>query len=269
MPTLSITTRITRSNVRSVIDFVSAALSWYCRGVEATYYRAPTAGDGNVATHIIGDVHGCYEELDELLTRLGPTSVDTVVFVGDLVVRGPDSASVVKLALSGSLPNQVVILGNNEAKLRPTLDGDPTYATPAVLRTIEQLETEGILVEALDYFESLPLFLDLGDDAVVHAGVRPGVKLAEQTPGDLLRIKTVDGTPDGPMWFESYEGPHRIIFGHHVVKDVTRLPHAVALDTGCVYGGRLSALTLETDEVTSVRARDVYYRIPQKAFLLD
>jgi serine/threonine protein phosphatase 1 len=222
-----------------------------------------------VATYIIGDVHGCYGELCELLTLIAPTSDDRVVFVGDLVVRGPESASVVKLAMGGSLPNQVVILGNNEAKLRPTLGGDPTYATPAVLRTIEQLRAAGILEDALDFFDTFPLYLDLGDDVVVHAGVRPGVPLADQAPGDLLRIKTLDGTPEGRMWFDDYHGPQRVLFGHHVMKDVTRLSHAVGLDTGCVYGGKLSALALETDEIASVRARDVYYRIPQKAFLLD
>jgi serine/threonine protein phosphatase 1 len=222
-----------------------------------------------VATHIIGDVHGCYEELCELLSRVGPTSEDRVIFVGDLVVRGPDSASVARLAMSGTIPNQSVVLGNNEAKLRPTLAGDPTYATPAVLTTLEQLRDAGILSDALDYFDSLPLYLDLGEYVVVHAGVRPGRALDEQSRSDLLRIKTLDGTPDGPMWYEEYRGPQTVVFGHHVVKDPLFLPFAIDLDTGCVYGGKLTALTLETGAVTSVRARDVYYRIPQKAFLLE
>jgi serine/threonine protein phosphatase 1 len=222
-----------------------------------------------VATHIIGDVHGCYQELCELLDLVGPTSDDSVVFVGDLVVRGPDSASVARLAMEGTLPNQTVILGNNEVKLRQTLQGDPTYATPAVLRTLEQLRAAGILADALDYFDSLPLFLDLDTHAVVHAGVRPGVPLGDQARGDLLRIKTLDGTPTGPMWYDEYTGPQTIVFGHHVVKDPLILPYAIDLDTGCVYGGKLSALTLETGAVRSVRARDVYYRIPQKAFLLE
>jgi serine/threonine protein phosphatase 1 len=221
-----------------------------------------------VVTHIIGDVHGCYEELSDLLELIGPASDDRVVFVGDLVVRGPDSASVTRLAMSGSIRNQTVILGNNEAKLRPTLEGDPTYATPVVLRTLEQLRAAGILAEALDYFDTLPLSLDLGDHVVVHAGVRPGVPLAEQSRSDLLRIKTLDGTPDGPMWYERYYGPQTVVFGHHVVKEPLFLPFAINIDTGCVYGGKLSALTLETGAVRSVRARDVYYRIPQKAFLL-
>jgi diadenosine tetraphosphatase ApaH/serine/threonine PP2A family protein phosphatase len=222
-----------------------------------------------VATYIIGDVHGCYEELCELLSSIGPTADDRVIFVGDLVVRGPDSASVARLAMNGTIPNQTVILGNNEAKLRPTLGGDPTYATPAVLRTLEQLRSAGILAEALDYFDALPLYLDLDAYAIVHAGVRPGRPLAEQSRGDLLRIKTLDGTPEGPMWYDEYDGPQTVIFGHHVVKDPLFLPFAINIDTGCVYGGKLTALELGTMSVTSVRAKDVYYRIPQKAFLLE
>jgi serine/threonine protein phosphatase 1 len=222
-----------------------------------------------VGTHIIGDVHGCYVELCELLDLVGPASDDRVIFVGDLVVRGPDSARVARLAMSGEVPNQTVVLGNNEAKLRPTLEGDPTYATPAVVGTLEQLRSAGILGEALDFFDSFPLYVDLGAHAVVHAGVRPGMPLAEQSRSDLLRIKTLDGTPEGPMWYEHYAGPQSIVFGHHVVKDPLVLPFAIDIDTGCVYGGKLTALTLETGEFVSVRARDVYYRIPQKAFLLE
>jgi serine/threonine protein phosphatase 1 len=222
-----------------------------------------------VATHIIGDVHGCYRELCELLERLGPGSEDRIVFVGDLVVRGPDNPSVVRLVADGALANVTVVLGNNEAKLRPVLAGDPRYATPVVLAAIEQLRSAGMLEETLALFDTFPLYVDLGSHAVTHAGVRPGRPLAEQSREDLLQIKTLDGTPDGPLWWEQYYGPEVIVFGHHVVKTPRFLPHAVAIDTGCVYGGHLSAFTIETGRITSVRAADVYYQNPTKAFLLE
>src|SRR4051812_43600965 len=98
-----------------------------------------------MATHVIGDVHGCYRELCELLDLLGPTRDDRLIFVGDLVVRGPDNASVVRLFTESRLPNTTVLLGNNEEKLPPTLAGDPTYATPAVLATIAQLREANLL----------------------------------------------------------------------------------------------------------------------------
>jgi serine/threonine protein phosphatase 1 len=222
-----------------------------------------------VATHIIGDVHGCYRELCELLGRLGPGGDDRVIFVGDMIVRGPDNPGVLRLIARGELPNAEAVLGNNEAKLRPALAGDPHYATPPVLAAIEQLRSAGMLEEALEFFDSLPLYIDLGSHAVTHAGVRPGLPLAEQSREDLLQIKTLDGAPEGPMWWDHYVGPPVVVFGHHVVKEPMLLPHAVDLDTGCVYGGSLTAFTLETARVTGVRAAEVYYWSPTKTFLLE
>lgn len=222
-----------------------------------------------MATHVIGDVHGCLDELSELLDTLGPTSDDQLVFVGDLVVRGPDNAGVVRRFLDGDLSTATVILGNNEEKLRPTLDGDPTYAVPAVFETIRQLTDAGILEASLALFDAFPLFVDLGDVVVAHAGIRPGVALHEQARADLLKIKTVDGTPDGPMWWEVHDTAPTVVFGHHVLREPLRLEHAIGIDTGCVYGGRLTALTLDTGAFTSVRARQTYYRHPGKAHLFE
>lgn len=220
-----------------------------------------------MATHIIGDVHGCYRELCELLERLGPASDDRLIFVGDLVVRGPDNAGVVRLFLDGELRNATVLLGNNEEKLPPTLRGEPTYATPAVMATLKQLRDARILDATLELFRTFPLYVDLGETAVVHAGVRPGVALGEQTREDLLKIKTVDGTADGAMWWEEYEGAQRVVFGHHVFRDPLVRENAIGLDTGCVYGGALTAYTLETEAFTSVQAAATYYRHPGKWYL--
>lgn len=222
-----------------------------------------------MATHVIGDVHGCHDELSELLDGLGPASEDRLIFVGDLVVRGPDNAGVVRRFLDGDLAGATVILGNNEDKLRPTLAGDPSYATIAVFETIRQLADAGILEASLELFDGFPLFVDLGDVVVSHAGVRPDVPMRAQSRADLLKIKTVDGSPYGPMWWEKYAGPATVVFGHHVLRDPLCLPKAIGIDTGCVYGGRLTALTLETGVFTSVRARRTYYRHPGKAYLFE
>jgi serine/threonine protein phosphatase 1 len=222
-----------------------------------------------MATHVIGDVHGCYRELCDLLATLGPGDDDRLIFVGDLVIRGPENASVVRLFTDDALPNATVILGNNEEKLRPTLAGDPTYANAAVLGTIDQLREAGLLDAALDLFDSFPLYVDLGEHWIVHAGVRPGIPLAEQDRDDLLKLKTLDGDPCSPMWWEQYDGPNRVIFGHHVTRAPMVLPYAVNLDTGCVYGGSLTAYTIETGTITSVRARETYYRHPAKYYLFE
>jgi hypothetical protein len=218
-----------------------------------------------MSTHVIGDVHGCYRELCTLLERLELNADDRLIFVGDLIIRGPENSSVFRLV--SNLPNTTVILGNNEAKLRPTLDGDPTYRTPAVLAAIDELDAAGLLGQTLDYIEALPLAVDLGDRWIVHAGVRPGVPLAEQTREDLINLKTLEGTPDGTLWWNAYLGPATVLFGHHVVREPVVMAHSIAIDTGCVYGGSLTALTLETMRFTTVRAEQTYYYHPSKASL--
>jgi serine/threonine protein phosphatase 1 len=217
-----------------------------------------------MATHVIGDVHGCYRELCELLERLAPAAEDRLIFVGDLVVRGPENARVVRMFLDGELADATVLLGNNEEKLPPAIAPGAVDTPPAVQHAVDQLRDAGLLEAALALFASFPLYVDLGALAVVHAGVRPGVPLEAQSRDDLLKIKTLDGTPDGRMWWEDYEGPKRIVFGHHVVRDPFVRPYAVGLDTGCVYGGSLTALTLETGAFTRVRAAETYYRHPGK-----
>ena len=213
--------------------------------------------------------HGCLDELSELLDCLGPTVDDRLIFVGDLVVRGPDNAGVVRRFLDGDLASATVILGNNEDKLRPTLAGDPTYATPAVFETIRQLRDDGILDEALALFDSFPLMVELGDVVVAHAGIRPGLPMEAQSRADLLKIKTVDGTPDGPMWWEVHKGPATVVFGHRRLREPLCLPKAIGIDTGCVYGGHLTALTLDSGVFTMVPARKTYYRHPGKAYLFE
>jgi serine/threonine protein phosphatase 1 len=217
-----------------------------------------------MATHVIGDVHGCYRELRELLDRLGPAADDRLIFVGDLVIRGPENARVVRMFLDGELPGATVLLGNNEEKIPPALAGTATSVPPAVTHCIEQLREARLLEAALELFASFHLYEDLGGTAVVHAGVRPGIPLELQSREDLLTLKTLDGSPDGPMWWESYEGPPRIVFGHHATRDPLVLEHVVGIDTGCVYGGSLTAYTLETGTFTSVRAAETYYRHPGK-----
>jgi hypothetical protein len=112
-----------------------------------------------------------------------------------------------------------------------------------------------------NYLASLPGYLDLGTHAVVHAGVRPGVLLAEQALADLTELRTLG--PDrtdrtGLPWFAVYNGPQTVLFGHWPAAQPRRASHATGLDTGCVYGFQLTAYIIETDEFVQVQARRVY-----------
>lgn len=207
--------------------------------IEAQHERL----DGSEWDHVyvVGDVHGCREELDRLLSELNPNSGDLLVFVGDLVTKGPDSRGVVDLVRSS--PNMLSVRGNNEEKLLrgktclPDLTGDE-----------------------LDWIASLPAVVSWDGVVVAHAGVDPRKPPVDHTVEDLQTVRSL--APEGwytrPFWFDSYEGPPRVFFGHTVVEDPVVGPHAVGLDTGCVYGGALTAYDLDRDETVSVEPNHAY-----------
>ena len=207
-------------------------------------------------TIIFGDIHGCHREWRDLLDRIGPSSSDRLVAVGDIVCKGPDTGKTLELARS--LKNLTCLLGNHELRfLRYWHDGErPTRFLKdydeAALRQMGR-RYDGLM----RYIASWPHYLDLPEALVVHAGLRPGVPLGRQDIEDLTGLRTV-GKPPRP-WFESYKGPKLAVFGHWVVREPMFSENAIGLDTGCVYGGKLSALILPERKVVQVRARRTYF----------
>jgi len=200
--------------------------------------------------YVVGDVHGCRRELETLLAALDVTPDDLVVFVGDLVRKGPDSRGV--LAMVRDAPNLVSVRGNNEEKL---LRGDKTLPS---------------LTDAdLDYVASLPVAVSFEDSLVVHGGVDPRESLADHSVDDLQNARSLrpgGSYGDRPYWFEAYDGPRRVFFGHTVLERPVVREHAVGLDTGCVYGGCLTAYDWHADEFHHVDGRLVQER-PDRKFL--
>jgi calcineurin-like phosphoesterase family protein len=212
-------------------------------------------------TVIVGDVHSCREELEALLAALRFTpGPDRLVFVGDIIARGPDPHGVLELI---ERYGARTVRGNHEDTL---LRGrsDPTRVSGEYRRLAEALSAdEWRLVERM------PLWIDLPehDLRVVHAGVVPGMAI-EKTPADaLLRIRAIDEhgawTDDKQaptLWGAVYEGPPHVVFGHNALTEPQLHPWATGIDTGCVYGGRLTALVLPA----RVQARRVYRPISTK-----
>ena len=200
-------------------------------------------------TLIVGDVHGCTGELEMLLEQVAfVEGTDRLVLVGDLVVRGPDSHGT--LALVRRLGAHAV-RGNHENKLLTWRHKHeplgPEHARVA----------EGMSDEEWAQLEAMPLWLDLPehDARVVHAGVLEGVAPKETPAAALLKMRTIDergrwsDAPDaGPLWGKRYAGPPHVVFGHNARPDPQVHPWATGIDTGCVYGGRLTAILLEQDE---------------------
>lgn len=206
-------------------------------------------------TVVVGDIHGCYDELQDLLGRVGLGAEDRLVCVGDLVVKGEKNREVLDLFMSDARFSSV--LGNHDRAVLRGLRGRPGLKASQE-RCVGELAGGAGRYEA--FLGSLPALLDLGTHVVVHAGVRPGVPLAEQDEDDLVELRTLG--PDrasraGVPWYEVYEGPQTVIFGHWPAP-LRRGPRALGIDTGCVYGYQLTAYVLEEDRLVSVPARRAY-----------
>ncbi len=191
-------------------------------------------------TIIVGDVHGCRRELEQLLDRIRFSSGDRLVFVGDLIARGPDSLGVLDVARrTGAL----IVRGNHEQKLLDWYEDEETELGRTHLEVARAMrDVDWTLLE------TSPLWLDLPEHGarVVHAGVQPGVSIERQDPNTLMRIRTV-GKKKIP-WGELYRGAPQIVFGHNALGGLQMHPWATGLDTACVYGGRLSAMVLREGE---------------------
>ena len=227
---------------------------------------------------VVGDVHGCLAELEELLraVRYAPGE-DRLVFLGDLLDRGPDPVGVLRRvrALGAEC-----VLGNHEEKhLRYAAHEarrreDSGYRNPMrrfdAKRTAEhaRLDRDDLL-----WLASLPRTLALGGGWVaVHAGFVPRLRLPAQPPDWTIRLRYVDGAgnpvprargdagePGVRRWAESWTGPESVVYGHFphrldLPKRDEPAPGVVCLgiDTGCVYGGRLTALVLPEAEIVQV-----------------
>lgn len=227
-------------------------------------------------TVFVGDVHGCAAELQDLLDHVAFCETDELIFVGDLVARGPDSVGVLNIFRR---TNARGVLGNHEERLLQVLEARESGRRgprlgPAHYRLSHQLDDSDWRLLA-----TLPRHIDLLEHnvRVVHAGVDPDVPFEKQNPWTLTHIRTLnaDGGPTersgGQPWALRYnQGPH-IVFGHNSRLSLQLAGHATGLDTACVYGGRLSCLVLDPGQpvptdaterksrIRSVRARRRYY----------
>lgn len=211
-------------------------------------------------TIIIGDVHGCLDELLALVRLARREPGDRVVLVGDLVAKGPDSPGVVAWARESGAD---AVLGNHDAHVLRAVDGDTDVRAP------HRAVADALAPADVAWLRARPLWLPLGDfggvsHVVVHGGFVPGVPLDQQERDIVINLRsiTAKGKPskklDGTPWAAVWAGPEHVVFGHDAVRGLQRHPHATGLDTGCVYGKQLTALVLPDRQLMSVPAARVY-----------
>lgn len=245
---------------------------------------------------VIGDIHGCIQELDLLLEKLSTDSTDKIYFIGDLIDRGPDSAGVVKRVrqLSEKM-NVTLILGNHEEKFLRYLKN--VENNPSALAQMKNVQQYAILAHQLtdadirflegSYYTKI---IDVGSGILLlHAGIpatskvdlatehsyisqtgKPpkGLELLTKTrrldeQGNFLALNMEKD--DSPFWAEVYDGRWGfVIFGHQpfIQDHPKKFEHALGIDTGCVFGGWLTALVYSEDQIShdfvSVKAMAKY-----------
>lgn len=241
---------------------------------------------------VIGDVHGCLTELEALLGRLGyavtrdeqgrPSDAAhpagrTAVFVGDLVDRGPDSVGVLRLAMGMTASGHALAVpGNHEAKLVRALAGRDVQRTHGLAETLAQLDAEpaGFREQVRAWADGLVahLVLDSGRLVVAHAGLKEAYHNRASARvrsfalyGDTTGETDEYGLPVRVPWAEEYRGRAVVAYGHVPTPSLEWVNNTLCLDTGCVFGGRLSALRWPERETVSVDAVAVHYE-PVKPF---
>jgi serine/threonine protein phosphatase 1 len=172
---------------------------------------------------VIGDVHGHYEGLMLLLEKIAPTSEDQIYFLGDLIDRGPQSAQVVEFVRQN---DYLCLLGNHEQMLLNILTGrDKASANMQAWlysggqATVASYQSAMIPQEHLDWFESLPTYLDLGDFWLTHAGVNPNKTVEEQTADQLCWIREEFHSISKPYFPDKW-----IIVGHTITFTLPGVP---------------------------------------------
>jgi len=204
-------------------------------------------------TFVVGDMHGCIDEVERLLEALQPTAADTVCFLGDYIDRGPSPRRVVErmIRLREEGPACVFLKGNHEDMFLAYLGyaghhgeaflqngGGPTLASYGLAHVPPSAVAERLPPAHREFLLSLQTQAYFGRFLCVHAGVRPSRPLADQVEEDLLWIRDEFITA-------KHSFPYTVLYGHTPQRDVRlRLPFAVGLDTGLVYGNRLSCLEL-------------------------
>ncbi|MEU6682037.1 polynucleotide kinase-phosphatase [Streptomyces sp. NPDC046832] len=225
---------------------------------------------------IIGDIHGCSAELESLLAKLG--YVDgvhpegrTAVFVGDLVDRGPDSPGVLRRVMAMvKSGNALCVPGNHENKYGRYLRGRKVQQTHGLAETVEQMagESEEFVDEVREFLDGLVshYVLDGGRLVVCHAGLpekyhgrTSGRVRSHALYGDTTGETDEFGLPVRYPWAEDYRGRAAVVYGHTPVPEATWLNNTICLDTGAVFGGKLTALRWPERELADVPAEQVWY----------
>src|SRR4029077_12402391 len=236
---------------------------------------------------LIGDVHGCHDELIALMDRLGYEERDgvhrhpegrRVIFLGDLVDRGPTTPAVLHTVMAMvEAGSALCVPGNHDIKLMRALQGRPVKVSHGLAESLEQLQAEPseFRAKVIAFIDGLVshLVLDDGGLVVAHAGMaeRRQGRASRRVRDFALYGETTGETDDFGLpvrynWAGDYRGRAMVVYGHTPVAEPEFLNRTINIDTGLFFGGKLTALRYPEKELASVPALQTYYE-PAKPFL--
>lgn len=218
---------------------------------------------------VYGDIHGCYDEFISLRRKIAPKNNDIEVCVGDIITKGKNSIKTLDYIVEHNIKS---ILGNHEDKLLRYLTHQKSNKkNPITLDKDEQNIIENLTDKHINYLENLPLFLQFDDITIVHGGIQNNMNLSDLSKRDIqkiLRLRYLDeednflafGKEDenSIFWADIYDGSQGfIVYGHQWFKDVKQTSHTLGIDTGCIYGNKLSVVVFENNDIDNFRIERV------------
>ncbi|MBE9561697.1 MAG: AAA family ATPase [Proteobacteria bacterium] len=239
---------------------------------------------------IIGDIHGCFDELLILLQKLGYQTQFSnskytvihpqgrkVIFLGDLVDRGPKIPQVLQLIMDMvTTGNAFCIKGNHDIKLLRTLKGHDTKLIHGLAESIQQLQTTSVNFhnQVIEFISNLSehYVFDAGKLVVAHAGLPE--ELQGRNTGKVFEFalygkvigRDETGLPIRYNWAADYKGLAMVVYGHTPVLNSQWINNTICIDTGCVFGGKLTALRYPEKELVTTTAKQIYYKSAKTFF---
>lgn len=214
-------------------------------------------------TFIVGDVHGCFEEFSALLRQINycPETY-RLILVGDIINRGPFSLKMLEWVRDRGVE---MVRGNHEQAFINGVSKNICFNP--ILRKL-QMDMKGELNSWVNWLAGLPFYIEEKDFIVVHGGLVPGERPEYSDPHLLMNIRTWDGlgrdikSEFNPAWYSLYKKKKLVIYGHWANQGLNIRDNTIGLDTGCVYGHKLSGLLLPDRKIFQVSSLRNYYTEP-------